>query len=293
MSVELKEADSKRNLPTLDLKVVMFHSQKGGTGKSTLSSNVAYALAEKGYKTVLIDLDIAQPSIRHIFNIPSNVVEVTINDVLFGHHEIESALIQHPENSDLFLIVGEDKITIGDEMLSIIEHVKQDSFFFFHESVKNLHLIGIDYVIFDCAPGYRTESVNASIITDARVLVIRPNTFSFFGAKQMIKTFYNKLYTRTVNFFVFNQVPSMEKDNISKLLQDWRDELIKMSRPFPLGFLGFFPFATDLNEKSVFGDYIVPKDHPIKENLYRLIDILDEEIENRRRVAELGDFEPF
>lgn len=289
MSVESKQGKPNRSLPTLDLKVVMFHSQKGGTGKSTLSSNVAYALAEKGYKTVLIDLDIGQPSIRHIFNIPPEKVEVTINDVLFKDHDIEDALIQHEENPNLFLIVGEDKISIGDELLSMIEDIKQDSFFFFHESVKNLIRRGINYVIFDCAPGYRTESVNASIIADARVLVIRPNTFSFFGAKQMIEAFYNKLYTRTVNFFVFNQIPSMEKKNISSLLYKWRDELMESANPFPLGFLGFFPFALDLNEKSIFGNYIVPKGHPIKEKLYELIQILDEEIDIKRAMYQLND----
>lgn len=201
-------------MPIVQLKMIMFHSQKGGTGKSTLSSNVAYTLAEMGHKTVLIDLDLGQPSISHIFNIPKHKIKITINDVLFGDHDIEEALIQHSDNPNLYLVVGKDDIELDDELILMVEKVSQDTFFFFHESVKNLQSMGVKYVIFDCAPGYKTESVNASIISDARVLVIRPNTFSFFGAKQMILSFYNKIYTDSASFFVFNQIPPLKKPGL-------------------------------------------------------------------------------
>ena len=38
-------------------KKIIFVNNKGGVGKTTLAFNCGVAFAEKGYKTVLVDLD--------------------------------------------------------------------------------------------------------------------------------------------------------------------------------------------------------------------------------------------
>lgn len=38
-------------------KKLVFCNNKGGVGKTTLAFNCATALADKGYKTILVDLD--------------------------------------------------------------------------------------------------------------------------------------------------------------------------------------------------------------------------------------------
>ena len=59
------------------LDIIVLHSQKGGPGKTTLACNIAHELAKRGNKTVLIDLDIAQPAIQYIFQIPENKIKFT------------------------------------------------------------------------------------------------------------------------------------------------------------------------------------------------------------------------
>lgn len=51
--------------------VILVLSGKGGVGKSTVSANLAYSLANRGYSTGLIDLDIHGPNIPKMLGIES------------------------------------------------------------------------------------------------------------------------------------------------------------------------------------------------------------------------------
>jgi MinD-like ATPase involved in chromosome partitioning or flagellar assembly len=46
---------------------IAFHSYKGGTGKTTIASNLAAMLAARGYKVSLLDLDVYAPSLHAYF----------------------------------------------------------------------------------------------------------------------------------------------------------------------------------------------------------------------------------
>ncbi len=49
------------------MKVIVFHSYKGGTGKTTLAINTAIKLSQKGYKTIVLDSDLNAPTFDSIF----------------------------------------------------------------------------------------------------------------------------------------------------------------------------------------------------------------------------------
>lgn len=71
---------------------ILFSSLKGGVGKSTAASLVATALAEDGYKTVLVDLDFRSRSLDLMSGVTDKVV-FTFDDYLLGRCSADAALV--------------------------------------------------------------------------------------------------------------------------------------------------------------------------------------------------------
>ena len=266
--------------PRLD--IIILHSQKGGPGKTTLSCNIAHELAKRGNKTVLIDLDIAQPTIQHIFHIPDDSIKFTINDILLGETTVSEEVLNNTGNPNLYAIVAKENVEYGEGLLSFLSGIQQFSFFALHEMTKFLLRMGFRYVVYDCAPGYRLESVNAAAIADARIFVLRPSTFSFEGAKQMLNDIYKKLDIRSLNFFVFNQLPPNLKTESKKLLESWRDEIVDLYKPDTINFLDFLPISPDIMEMGINGEYIFPENDSLYEKLTNIVDTVVESIDKMK-----------
>ncbi|MCG3221806.1 MAG: AAA family ATPase, partial [Candidatus Heimdallarchaeota archaeon] len=102
----LSELSKLESLHSSRLDIIILHSQKGGPGKTTLSCNIAHELAKRGNKTVLVDLDIAQPTIQHIFHVPDDEIKITINDILLGESKVEEEALIKTKYPNLFLITA-------------------------------------------------------------------------------------------------------------------------------------------------------------------------------------------
>lgn len=74
-------------------------------GKSTIAANLALALSERGYRVVLMDLDLRKPSLYKIFGYHANL-EQEFSDVLSGKISAQDYRFLQYKNRGLFLALS-------------------------------------------------------------------------------------------------------------------------------------------------------------------------------------------
>ena len=74
--------------------IVTVAGAKGGVGKTTTSINVGATAAANGFRTVVVELDLAMANLRDFLSLPASDDGPTLHDVLAGEASTENAVYQ-------------------------------------------------------------------------------------------------------------------------------------------------------------------------------------------------------
>lgn len=161
----------------IDVKhVIIVLSGKGGVGKSTVSTNLASALAAHGRQVGLLDLDIHGPNIPKMLGIEDQrpaVLEKTMEPVhVSGSLSVMSIAFLLPDTSSPVIWRGPMKMAVIQQFLSDVRWGE------------------LDYMIVDLPPGTGDEAL--SIIQLApnvkgAVIVTTPQDVAVLDAKKAVK----------------------------------------------------------------------------------------------------------
>ena len=141
-------------------RLICVSSGKGGTGKTTVTSNIGAALTHFGSDTIVLDANLTNPNLGFHLGIP--LYPKTLHDVLKGEAHITEAMYIH--NSGLRVVPAglsiEDLLDTTPDNLSdvLLDAVGEP-----------------DYVLIDSAAGLGNESISAIEASDEVLLVTNPN----------------------------------------------------------------------------------------------------------------------
>lgn len=188
------------------MKIITLTHQKGGVGKTTTAFMLAFRFAEKGLKTLAVDLD-SQGNLTTSFG---KFSKFSIKDVVRRNKKLEEILINI--NDNLSVLPSNDNLVGLD-----------------YEIIKNPMIIGkllksikdFDVMIIDTSPSVNLLTTNAWGISDLLISPIQPNNFSIKGMENMhndIKDNYDNKYKCFVNFKQDNTVLNKQMTGYSKTL---------------------------------------------------------------------------
>ena len=167
-------------------KVIALGNQKGGVGKTTNCVQIAAALAEKGRRCLIWDLDMNFGSTRH-FGIPAGTYWGTY-ELLTGQEEIHNVIIT--ENDADVNLPNNINIITADRNLEGLEKgiAAKHRFFPAGILVEPLRQVRAeyDYIFLDTAPSASTATLAAYMAADYFILSTTPQQFSIQGLEDAV-----------------------------------------------------------------------------------------------------------
>lgn len=147
-------------------RVIGVTSAQPSEGKSTVSINLAYSLAELGKAVLLIDGDMRRPSIHNAVGEP---VSPGLSDVLTGKVNLKDAMERYKSSVNEVYF---DMVLSGDYPENPSELLNSSRFKKFVEVVSTAY----EYIIIDLPPvNAVVDAVSVSKLTDGLIVVIREN----------------------------------------------------------------------------------------------------------------------
>lgn len=152
-------------------RIIALTSGKGGVGKTFLTANLAYALAQLGEEVVAIDANLSTPHLG--LHLGMQLAPVTLHDVLRGSN-LKDALYSHPFGF---------KVLPGSLNLMDLQNVDVGKL---PEIVLNL-LGRWDYILLDSAPGLGRESISSISSAQEVLIVATPDMPSVLDASKIAR----------------------------------------------------------------------------------------------------------
>jgi polysaccharide biosynthesis transport protein len=154
------QANLKFISPDKELKVVVVTSAVAKEGKSTVSANLAVAMAQLGHRVLLIDADLHHPMQHHIWHLAN---AVGLSDAIVNRVELAIARREVMDNLDV-LPSG----VIPPNPLALLDSKRMSSLL---EDFSKAY----DFVILDTPPLIlAADALSVSQMTDGVLLVARP-----------------------------------------------------------------------------------------------------------------------
>ncbi len=167
-------------------KVIALSNEKGGVGKSTATTTLAYILAKQGHKVCVLDYD-GQANASMILGVPNiNKLEVTIANLLASIIEEQplpdtSAFIMKMKNNVDLVPANSELFTLERELTNA--NFREEILMQLVDELRPLY----DFILVDCMPQMGTALLNVLMCADSVIIPTQSELLSAQGLTTLLK----------------------------------------------------------------------------------------------------------
>jgi chromosome partitioning protein len=164
------------------MKTIAFTNQKGGVGKTTTTASLGAALAERGKKVFLIDMD-PQGNLTVSFGVKAHELKNTIYEVLKEQATIAEVVVEvvRPGGS-LKLLPANLALSAAETELS----AKPGREFLLKEALAS-YKEDYDYILIDCPPSLGLLTINALVAAGGYIIPLASEFLALYGTSQLLE----------------------------------------------------------------------------------------------------------
>jgi chromosome partitioning protein len=190
-------------------RVIAVANQKGGVGKTTTSVNLGAALAELGFRVLVIDLD-PQGNATTGLGIDARHFEQSMYDVLMRDTSLEDC-VEPTSLKNLF--VAPATIALAGAEIELVPAFSRE--LKLRRAIESV-IDDFDYVLIDCPPSLGLITVNALAAASEVLVPIQCEYYALEGLSQL---------TRNVHLVASNLNPKLDISTIVLTMYDARTKL--------------------------------------------------------------------
>lgn len=162
-------------------KTIAVVNQKGGVGKTTSAVNLAAAVAAKGYRVLIVDID-PQGNTTSGLGLNKREIRTSSYDVIINAVPVEKVMM-HTEFTNLWILPS--SMNLAGAELELVDMSHREN------KLKNsLSLIksAFDFIFLDCPPSLGLITLNALCAADTVLVPIQCEYYALEGLSQLMST---------------------------------------------------------------------------------------------------------
>lgn len=206
------------------MKIVAIANQKGGVAKTTTAINLGAALAERGQRVLLIDMD-PQGNASTGLGIGHDQRDPGTYDLLLGD-ALASDVVRQTLTADLSVVPATTALSSSDVEL---QNVSKRAYLLRDRLAGDPALAeAFDTILIDCPPSLNLLTVNALVAADSVLIPLQSEFFALEGLSQLMLTIRDIRQTANAALRVEGIVLTMHdhRNNLAQQVErDARDTL--------------------------------------------------------------------
>jgi chromosome partitioning protein len=162
-------------------RVIAIANQKGGVGKSTTAVSLGAALADLGYRVLVIDLD-PQGNASTGMGIRHEAREVTVYNVVVAESPLDEAIVRTPVER---LHAVPSTIDLAGAEIELVSQFSRETRL--KKAVEPFREGVYDFILLDCPPSLGLLTINALTAAEELIVPIQCEYYALEGLGQLLR----------------------------------------------------------------------------------------------------------